>query len=112
MMEFYRHSTHVAKKEHICELCNESIPVGTLYSKECGKYDDEFFERKLHPICYEAVVAYCSDVDNEFTYEDVNEYITEQVCMICSNRDKCIYPGIYYCPKVKRYLGVENEEIK
>lgn len=36
---FYEHSTPKARKEHFCDECSETIPIGAVYNKHSGKWD-------------------------------------------------------------------------
>ena len=45
--DFYRERFPIAKKEHKCDCCFETINPGERYSRETGKYDGDFFDRVL-----------------------------------------------------------------
>lgn len=57
----------VARKEHTCHWCGESILRGEQYRRYSAIFDGEFQDTKMHKECYAAMlddegVAY----DNEF----------------------------------------------
>ena len=63
-MEFYIYKEHKARKEHECEMCGQIIKVGEEYSEEIGKYEGEFFSRKLHIICYDTLCEILSEMSD------------------------------------------------
>lgn len=102
--EFYEQSCHKSRKERICECCEREIHIGDYYVNCRGKYEGEFFQRNLCLACEKAISAYCSDVENEFAYDDIYEYSKERVCYDCSKHyeDTCD-ESIMRCPKVEKY---------
>ena len=84
-MAFYEHMFHTAKKQHICEMCGKPINPNEEYSVEVGKYDGDFFYRKLHKDCYNILQEYYDDqVDYWFDYDDIYYWFIEKYCKICS----------------------------
>ncbi len=83
MMEFYEQKEHRARKPHKCEMCGGEIKPGELYSCETGKWDGDFFVRKMHPECVAVLNEYCAEVDNEFDYDSIAEYWREHYCERC-----------------------------
>lgn len=107
MMEFYTSNKVKARKVHVCEMCGGQINPGEEYQRESGKYDGEFFDRKLHLDCLSVLEEYCSNVDTEFTYEDVYEYWVETYCHSC----KHFYPECKPDDECKEALaGLESEK--
>ena len=84
-MEFYSEACHTARKEYICEMCGRKIMQGEPYIYQSGKWDGVFFTRKLHRQCDLLLIDYCTEVDNEFTYDSVMEYAEEQWCYDCEH---------------------------
>lgn len=105
MMEFYNESTHRARKERTCEGCGKVIQVGERYSNQRGKYDGDFFTRDLCLPCDTILANYCSEVDNEFNWDDVEEYAQECVCYKCQRYkdEDCDLP-VLKCPKVQKHF--------
>ena len=100
-MEFYRERKHIAHKEYIYEMCKKPIHIGHKYWEETGKFEGDFFTRKLHPRCHNFEVKYCCDIDPEFCWDVVQDYIQDSCCFNgkCSCMDNCKYSyNIYNCP--------------
>ena len=83
MMSFYASKNPTARKPHICEMCGEIIKKGEVYSKESGKWDGKLFTRKMHLECLDVLDEYCSEVDNEFVWDEVTEYWHDKYCRKC-----------------------------
>lgn len=111
-MEFYRHDIVVAKKEHECEFCKEKIKPGTSYHYECGKYDGDFFVRKLCKTCYSAMNDFLyQSYDSEFDYNEIMDFLAEKFCYDCvhggEKDDDC--KEYYKCQKIIDYYSKEGE---
>lgn len=110
MMEFYSETHLIARKEHRCEMCDEAIPVGTAYWRETGKFDGEFFTRRIHEHCYEMMTEYCAEVDTEFFWDDITAYVAEKHCETCEHSalydeeegwTECPYFDVTECEKLR-----------
>jgi len=117
MMEFYESSYRVAKKEHYCELCKKKINRGEKYSYECGKFDGDFFVRKLCLTCYDILNDYlCNDGygEEEFSWWEVEDYVAEKFCHPCEhgckNEDDCIYKEYSSCPIIEKYYAERRKD--
>ena len=98
-MEFYNETKHTAKKEHICEMCGRKIQVGEKYYQEKGKFYGEFFSRFMHTHCHNMEAEFCLEIDNEFSWDQITEYIQDNYCSVCEhNDDCCVY--VTDCPKI------------
>lgn len=81
MMEFYNSNYRTARKTHKCEFCGKEIAIGERYSYESGKFDGDFFERKLCIPCRKMLDAYADETgDGEFDWWWVSNYLTENYC--------------------------------
>ena len=81
MLEFYRQEMHISRKNRVCEMCRKTIGIGDTYSIETGKYDGEFFQRILHPECFDVLNRYCRDTDDEeFDYYAITNWWREHYC--------------------------------
>jgi len=90
MMEFYNQMMSVAQNEYCCEMCTRRINKGEKHIYASGKYDGEFFQRRMHLGCHSLCEVYWSEVDNEiFDYLDVVEYFRDVYCYRCPKRDDC-----------------------
>ena len=102
MLDFYSAALPIARKEHSCEYCSKAINVGEQYSVESGKYDGDFFSRKLCLCCKNILDEFCLEVDQEFDWDEVTEYLSDKHCSGCSKReyDSCdLMP--YDCPVIR-----------
>lgn len=107
--DFYRERLPVAKKEHKCDCCFETINPGEQYSRETGKYDGDFFDRVLCIPCHNMLIDYCNNVDNEFTWDAVQEYVEETFCDYCKKKRKvkCI-GNVFKCKVARRHYGKQK----
>lgn len=120
MMEFYSESKVKARKKHTCEMCNKDIQQGELYYRENGKWDGDFFSRALHVQCHLMEADYCTEVDQEFSWSDITEYIYDEYCYRCEhaacNEDKdgwteCEY-SVTDCPTIFEILSKKYKEVQ
>lgn len=84
-MDFYDSHSPVAKKKHKCEMCGGDILPGERYSYETGKWDGEFFVRKMHLDCASVLDEYCSEVDSEFDWDSVSDFWRDGHCPECKH---------------------------
>ena len=86
MMEFYNSYTQKAKKEHICEACQQKILIGERYQYESGKFDGQFFDRHYHLDCHNVMQNFWNDsIDDDcFEYYQVRDWWYEDHCYQCS----------------------------
>lgn len=103
MMEFYSERKSIARKVHTCELCGGKISPGETYYRETGKWDGDFFSRALHAHCHFMEQDYCCEVDNEFSWDDITDYIADTYCCDYEARTDCQY-RVTECPKIKTAL--------
>ena len=111
MMEFYDCSDRRAKKEHKCDFCNKTIRPGEKYSYEKGKYDGEFFTRKLCNTCALALSMYLHEsLEDEIDWWRVSDWLVDEICSKCSEsvKDKC--NGIPERCELGRMMIVEKWE--
>lgn len=58
-MSFVRENTVTAtRKEHRCDVCHQTIPVGSEVVRWAGKIDGDFNTATYHTDCREAEVAF------------------------------------------------------
>lgn len=111
-MDFYNSRKHIAKKEHICEMCGEKINVGEKYYRQSGKFDGEFFDRKLHIHCGNMMEEFCGEVDNVFSWDEVTDYIQDNYCFDCKGKEyleECDL-NVTSCPKIKKLFSERNKD--
>ncbi len=104
MFEFFSSALPIARKEHTCEYCKKTIQVGEQYSVESGKYDGDFFTRKLCICCKNILDEYCSEVEPEFTWDDIDEWLADKHCSKCSKGsvyDSCTW-DVSLCPMIRQ----------
>ena len=115
--EFYDEHQHTARKEHICEMCGGVINVGEKYWNEVGKYEGEFFSRALHNICHQMEREFCSEVDCEFSWDEITEYIQETYCTKCPHHwrheDEDDYvectTTVHKCPFIRKAMEADED---
>ena len=84
MNEFYCRRTHTAKKQHTCNCCWDTIPVGEKYHYISGKYDGVFFVQKIHIECHDLFDAlydkldYIADVGFDHMIDMLYEYFYQE----------------------------------
>lgn len=119
MMEFFNESKHTARKAYECEMCCRDINPGEQYYEERGKYEGEFFDRKMHVHCHKMEAEFCSEVDNEFTWWQIMDYIQEKYCSDCEHAacnddlegwEECD-TSIFDCPKIREIFGDKTKEV-
>ena len=105
MMEFYNHAFQTARKIHRCEFCSKHIKIGERYSYETGKWDGEFFVRKLCTPCYGMAAEYWCEVDNEFDWDQITDYLSEKYCWSCQHsiNEDCNIMLPCECPKIREH---------
>ena len=99
-MEFYTEQEVKARKTHRCHICGDVISIGTMYSRESGKYDGAFFDRCTCKDCYRHRNEYCAEVEDEYDSWCISDYLQEEYCLkICSDeeREECDRE-LWHCP--------------
>ena len=106
-------------------MCGGKIRPGEQYYRENGKWEGDFFSRALHVQCHLMEQDYCCEVDNEFTWGGIKDYIYDVYCDGCEhsirNEDMegwtdCSW-CVTNCPKIfkalcaKRKFGNETMNI-
>ena len=100
-MEFYNDLVYKAKKEYKCEFCNQKINVGEKYHRQSGKYDGDFFDRKVHMICDNMISTFCKE-ENEYediSYDGVVEWLRYKHCYNCPDDEECNI-SMFECKKI------------
>lgn len=121
-MEFYdEHYIKHVRKEHSCEMCNGAIAVGQPAYNEVGVWEHEFFSRYMHVCCHNAEMEFCENVDNEFCWDEIIDYVDNNYCKFCKHhhskedRDdwvECPYSNLGKCPKIKYLFSSNNHELR
>ena len=112
MLEFYNDMVHKTKKDYKCEFCNQAIKIGEKYHRQSGKYDGEFFDRKLHMICDKMIAEYCSENReyDDISYDGVMDWLRDKHCYDCPDEDECTL-SIFQCKKIiDNYKEAPNGE--
>lgn len=101
-----------ARKPHTCEYCNESIAAGQKYSRETGKWDGEFFVRKLCLTCNMILRDFASELyDGEgFNWGNVSDFLDEKYCVECHCYQECNEMPAR-CKNIKEKFS-QQEEVK
>ena len=110
MMELYERYYRKAVKEHECEFCGKVICIGEKYSCEKGKYDGEFFTRKLCMVCDNILKMYCIGNNNEeFTYWELHDWLVDERCSKCEHKNIKCDTKAENCPLVRMIYRKEDE---
>ena len=90
-MEFYNQKYVRAKKSHECEFCGKEIIPEETYSYESGKFDGDFFVRKLCQICFTMLVEFTKYTgEDEFQWDWIQEWLYDEYCKE-DCKDTCEY---------------------
>lgn len=87
MLEFWNERTHLARKNHKCDLCGEEINAGTRYIYSSGKSDGEFYSLHHHSECRQVINEYWSETrEEEYCEDDIFYWWRDYKCAICKHR--------------------------
>jgi len=91
-MEIISTTTPKARKEHICDWCNQKIQIGHIYNNLFLKGDDVYVW-KNHIYCLEIAnkLNMFDNCDEGLTESDFVEHISEEYIKIISQTQKDIY---------------------
>lgn len=103
MMDFYNQKNVKAKKTHECEFCGRKIIPGETYSYECGKFDGEFFVRKLCTVCANMLTKFINETkEEEFDWNWIQEWLKDNYCTEpCIKTCKYGFSKIQCCSTVR-----------
>ena len=101
-MEFYTEKWVKARKVHICHICGDEIPTGTVYSRESGKFDGDFFDCCTCEDCYRHRNEYCAQIEPEYGDLSISYYLQEEYCLkICNDEERAnCMENLWHCPKL------------
>lgn len=60
MSDFSNYRYPVARKQHKCEWCGESIPVGEKHFQFTGVWESEWQNWRMHQECYSQYIDDCN----------------------------------------------------
>ena len=106
--DFVTEKTPTARKPHKCFLCNEEITKGEKYVRLSGSYCGDFFDNCFHTDCNALISEYCWVYDdNEYIPEEIYDWIRDEVCEYCDNKNGCILNRVR-CEKVLKIMEVKK----
>ena len=107
--ELYENKIVTARKDHWCEFCRKKIAKGEKYSREKGLYDNEFFERILCIPCNKMLDEFVSEVDSEFDWPEIRDYLQDEHCTKCPHywADDCD-DSPEDCPTIREKYGEKH----
>ena len=102
MLEFYNHKYHIAREEHTCEFCKNTIKKKEKYSREGGKYEGKIFDRCLCLVCDKILQEFGDEnSDEEFNWWNVSDWLREKRCHYCKDSNDCgVQPQ--RCEKIRK----------
>lgn len=107
-MECYTKSFPKARKNHTCEYCGQIINAGEQYSIEQGKWEGEFFTRKLHLHCEKILYECLADSgDYEFSWDQVDQWLHDSYCYDCDKKEEC---ETKICEKIKKAFSEKEDK--
>lgn len=108
-LSFYSESHVTARKDHVCHICRLTIKRGEKYSRESGKWEDEFFDRCTCPVCEKVRDDYLRCGNDEYDDESISEHANEAFCYGKDCHEDCEYANCLHCPKVREVYGKEGD---
>ena len=112
MMDFYNQKHAKARKSHKCEFCGKEIIPGETYSYESGKFDGDFFARKLCEPCFTMLAEFIDYTgEDEFQWDWIQEWLHDEYCKD-DCKDNCEYgfSKVQCCPIVReKFKGLLYE---
>lgn len=112
MMDFYNQKHVKARKSHKCEFCGKEIIPGETYSYERGKFDGDFFVRKLCEPCFTMLTEFIDYTgEDEFQWDWIQEWLHDEYCKD-DCKDNCEYgfSKVQCCPIVReKFKGLLYE---
>lgn len=111
-MDFFTSKHPKAKKEHICDLCNEKICIGEKYHRYSGKYEGDLFDDKFHLTCQRIINAYCEAMgDHEYCNDAIEDWLCDIYCHACKHYEydcEGLFP--ICCKGIREHYTQEGEE--
>jgi hypothetical protein len=100
MIETLKTVERKARKNHVCDLCNNDINKGEIYIHQTNKYDGSVYDFKMHEKCrfiLNALWNYADPDDEgmsaEYFQETVDTYCFNYVCPHCNQDIKDVDDG-------------------
>lgn len=93
-----------ARKGHICDLCKAKIETGAMYVRSAYEDGGKVYDFKQHIHCDYLADSYCASMGcDEYDNGDVEDWVFDEVCRDCADREDCITPTLL-CPVVIKAL--------
>lgn len=94
-----------ARKGRRCDICNSAILPGEQYIRIASVDGGRTYVWNQHIRCDALVERYCmATCEDEFNAEDIEEWVQDEICSGCDQRDDdCDYTALT-CPKVLKGL--------
>lgn len=98
-------------------MCGDVINIGDYYYSERGKFNGKFFNRNMHVHCHNMEIEYVNEVDNEFSWGEIIDYVQDRYCRKCEhsanndyieNWEECDF-SVTDCPRIIKQFSEEKE---
>lgn len=84
-METINFTTPKARKNHICDYCNDTIDKGEVYNSQTNRFEGDIYVWKAHINCSEiaSLLNMHDECDDGVTADDFSEYINNEYSELC-----------------------------
>ncbi len=105
MADFWNETETKTRRDHLCSVCNETIPRGNSCMTANGCFDKEMFRIYFHHECLQMLKAFCCDTgENTWDADDITEYLREEYCSNCKNYDNDCAGDPAICEEIKKHF--------
>lgn len=108
--DFYTETHPIARKEHKCWICGETIHRGERYSRESGKYDGVFHDDAVCASCHVYRDEYLEESGyGEYDVWEITDYLHDYFCRKHCDPDACENDELT-CQKIKEHYSEQIQK--